>query len=421
MMLVLLSVLRAAARPRVLAVPAFALLLLAGACAEKGTKIPAGTSKPDQFLFERGNKSLEEKKWFTAREFFQTLIDTYPQSPHRADAKLGLGDAYLGDGSPASQVLAINEYREFLSFFPTSARADYAQFKLAMCHFSQMAKAGRDQTETLEALKEFDILFEKYPNSPLLTEARAKQREAKDRLGRSEYLVGLTYYRLKWYPGVVARLQALLKSDPQFTDRDAVYFYLADALVELNRTAEAVPLLEKIPQEFEKSDYIEKAKKRLEEVKNAAATALPAPVKQTPPKETPRAEGDAAEGDAAEADAAEGDAAEADAAEVVADPASGIGWSRVGLVGGIARRDGAPRDHRGERLVVLDRRPQRQAEDHPHRAKAEQAQPAARLPRQIGRQHQRQDGDHLGHHLELAEAARRASPARGCGPRRAGP
>ena len=293
-----------------------------------------GTSKPDQFLFERGNKSLEEKKWFTAREFFQTLIDTYPQSPHRADAKLGLGDAYLGDGSPASQVLAINEYREFLSFFPTSARADYAQFKLAMCHFSQMAKAGRDQTETLEALKEFDVLFEKYPNSPLLTEARAKQREAKDRHGRSEYLVGLTYYRLKWYPGVVARLQALLKSDPQFTDRDAVYFYLADALVELNRTAEAVPLLEKIPQEFEKSDYIEKAKKRLDEVKNAAATALTAPAKQTPSKETPPkdvTEGDAAEGDAAEGDAAEGDATEADAAAVVADPASGIArWSGSG-------------------------------------------------------------------------------------------
>ena len=176
------------------------------------------------------------------------------------------------------QVLAINEYREFLSFFPTSPRADYAQYKLAMSHFSQMPKAGRDQTETHEALKEFDVLFEKYPNSPLLAEARTKQREAKDRLGKSEYLVGLTYYRLKWYPGVVTRLQALLKSDPQFTERDAVYYYLADALAQLNRQAEAFPLLEKIPQEFEKSDYIEKAKKRLDELKTAAAKP-PAPPK----------------------------------------------------------------------------------------------------------------------------------------------
>jgi outer membrane protein assembly factor BamD len=189
----------------------------------------------------------------------------------------------LGDGSPASQVLAINEYREFLSFFPTSPRADYAQYKLAMSHYEQMAKAGRDQTETHEALKEFAVLFEKYPNSSLLPEAKTKEREARDRLGRSEYLVGLTYYRLKWYPGAVARLQALLKTDPQFTDRDAVYFYLADSLAQLNRQAEAVPLLEKIPQEFERSEFIEKAKKRLDELKTAAATPPP-PTPPAPPK-----------------------------------------------------------------------------------------------------------------------------------------
>jgi outer membrane protein assembly factor BamD len=286
MMLVLLSVVRAVARPRFLAVPALAVLLVAAGCAERGTKIPPGTSQPDQFLFERGNIALKEKRWFAAREFFQTLIDTYPQSQHRADAKLALADAYLGDGSPASQVLAINEYREFLSFFPTSPRADYAQYQLAMSHFAQMPKAGRDQTETNEALKEFDVLFEKYPNSKLLPEARIKQREARDRLGRTEYLVGLTYYRLKWYPGVVARLQALLKADPQFTDRDAAYYYLADALAQLNRPAEAIPLLEKIPQEFEKSDYIEKAQKRLAELKAAAATPPPTltpPTPQTPP------------------------------------------------------------------------------------------------------------------------------------------
>jgi outer membrane protein assembly factor BamD len=179
-------------------------------------------------------------------------------------------------------VLAINEYREFLSFFPTNPRADYAQFKLAMAHFAQMAKPGRDQTETHEALKEFEVLFEKYPNSPLITEARAKDREAKDRLGKSEYLVGLTYYRLKWYPGTIARLQALLKTDPQFTERDAVYYYLADSYVKLNRQAEALPLLERIEQEFVKSEYIEKSKALLEELKAAGSTP-PAPPKESKP------------------------------------------------------------------------------------------------------------------------------------------
>ena len=288
-----LSSFRLAAPVRRTALSALVVALLGiAACAERGTKIPPGTAQPDQFLFERGNAALGEKRWYTAREFFQTLIDTYPQSQHRADAKLGLADAYLGDGSPASQVLAINEYREFLSFFPTSPRADYAQYKLGICHFSQMAKAGRDQTETNEALTEFQVLFDKYPNSPLIPEARQRAREAKDWLGRSEYLVGLTYHRLKWYPGTVARLQALLKSDPEFTERDAVYYYLADALAKLNRQAESVPLLEKIDKEFERSDYKEKATKLLAELKTAALTPTPptqttAPSTQTPAQPTP--------------------------------------------------------------------------------------------------------------------------------------
>jgi outer membrane protein assembly factor BamD len=287
-MILALSVLLRALRAGRPLGPLAGAVLLAGAvavagCASHSTKVPPGTDKPDEFLFTRGNEALKEKRWFTAREFFQTLIDTYPQSPHRADAKLGLADAYLGDGTPASQVLAINEYREFLSFFPTSPRADYAQYKLAMSHYAQMPKAGRDQTETHEALKEFEVLFEKYPNSALLPEARKHEREAKDRLGRSEYLVGLTYFRLKWFPGVVSRLQALLKSDPEFTDRDAVYYYLALALVQLERQAEALPLLEKIPQEFERSEFIEKAKKKIDELKNAAATPPkpPAPAQKS--------------------------------------------------------------------------------------------------------------------------------------------
>ena len=245
-------------------------------CAAGKNKIPPGTQEPDKFLFERGTAALKEEKWLTSREFFQTLMDTYPQSPHRAEAKLGLGDSYLGEGSLASQVLAINEFREFLSFFPTHPRADYAQYSLAIARYNQMAKAGRDQTETIEAIKEFEVFFERYPNSALMTEARQKYREARDRLGQSEYLVGLTYFRIKWYVGAVQRLQALLKTDPEFTNRDAAYYHLAESLIKLDRHAEALPLFEKLVAEFEQSEFLEEAQKRIAELKTAVqATGTP--------------------------------------------------------------------------------------------------------------------------------------------------
>ena len=175
-------------------------------------------------MFERGTAALNDRKWFTAREYFEQIVDSYPQSPFRADAKLGLGDTYLGEGSTQGYVLAVNEFREFLTFFPTHPRADYAQLKLAMAYYRQMAKPERDQSNTKEAMKEFDVFFERFADSALAPEAKTKQREARDRLSQSEYKVGLFYFRARWYPGAIDRLQNVLKTDAGFTNRDAVYF-----------------------------------------------------------------------------------------------------------------------------------------------------------------------------------------------------
>jgi outer membrane protein assembly factor BamD len=260
----------------------FGLIAGAAACAAGKAKVPAGTAQPDTFLYERGTEALSKKKWMTAREYFQTIVETYPQSTHRADAKLGVGDSLLGDGTAAAQIQAIQEFREFLSFFPTHARADYAQYKLAMAHYYQMAKPERDQTETREAIREFDVFFDRYPNSTIRPEAEKHYRETRDRLSESEYRVGLFYHRARWYPGAIDRFQSVLKSDPKFTNRDAVYFYLSEALVKMNRPAEAVPQLTKLVEEFEVSEYLEGAQKLLTEIKNA-------PVQ---PASTPKADGD---------------------------------------------------------------------------------------------------------------------------------
>ncbi len=43
--------------------------------------------------------SLNDRKWLTSREYFRQLVDVYPQSPYRADAKLGIGDTYHRRGN----------------------------------------------------------------------------------------------------------------------------------------------------------------------------------------------------------------------------------------------------------------------------------------------------------------------------------
>jgi len=259
-------------RPFVRLAGAVAALVCVAACASSGRgAVPPGTTEPDQFLFERGNEALKEERWLVAREYFKQVTETYTQSPVRPDAKLGVGDTYLGEGTAEALVMAINEFQEFLAFYPTNPRADYAQYKLAMAHFRQMRGPQRDQTETRAALREFDTFVARYPNSALMAEVKARQREARDRLSESEFWVGLTYYRIRWYPGTISRLTGVLKEDPQYTGRDAVYFYLGESLMKSARPAEALPYFEKLVAEFERSEHLEDAQKRISELKSEAA------------------------------------------------------------------------------------------------------------------------------------------------------
>jgi outer membrane protein assembly factor BamD len=250
---------------------AIALMLVASAaCGGKKSGIPANTANPDRFLYDRGNGALKENKWLNAREYFRQVVDNYPQSPVRPDAKLGVGDSFLGEKSSESLVLAANEYREFLTFYPRHDRADYAQYKLAMSHFMQMRAPERDQSETVNALREFQAFFDRYPNSSLTPEVRMKWREARDRLSQAEFRVGFHYYRVKWCPGAIPRFRGLLKDDPEFSGKDGVYFYLAECLSRADKTtgrAEAIPLLERLLTEYGQSEHAEDAKKRLDELK----------------------------------------------------------------------------------------------------------------------------------------------------------
>ena len=264
------------------------LVLTIAGCAQKTTSLPPGTVDADKFLFDRGTESAKERKWLDAREYFRNLVDNYPQSPYRPDAKLALGDTYLNEDTTESLLLGANEYREFLTFYPTHPRADYAQLQLARTFTEQMLAPERDQTATKDAIREIEIFLQRFPNSALMPEARKLEREARDRLSEAGYRVGFFYYRARYYSGAIDRFKEVLKTDPAYTNRDAVYFHLAESLyrqsVALEKQqvtnaaeykAEALPYYERLVKEFEKSEYLDEAQKRIAELKGSGGPPGP--------------------------------------------------------------------------------------------------------------------------------------------------
>lgn len=236
-------------------------------CAANRTQIPPGTANADEFLFRRGQEEFKERHWLQAREYFRQIVDNYPQSQYRPDAKLAVGDTYVGEDTTESLLLAVNEFREFLTFYPTNTRADYAQFRLATAYSEQMLAPERDQTATRDVVKELQVFMDRYPNSPLLPEARKLMRTARDRLSEASFLVGRHYFRIKWCRGATDRFREIIQTDPEFTRRDTVYFHLAECLRLSDNKAEALPYYERLLKEFDQSEHLEEARKRVAELK----------------------------------------------------------------------------------------------------------------------------------------------------------
>lgn len=243
---------------------ALAMTWLAACGGNRAPETPPGTVPPDQFLMQRANDAMKRERWADARRYFQQIVDNYPQSTLRPDAKLGVGDSYLNEGGEANLVLAENEFKEFITFYPTSTRVDYSQYKLAMTHYRRMRRPERDQTETAAAVREFEVFFERYPNSMLTSEVRQNWRDARSRLSEASYKVGLYYYRARWYPGAIDRFKEVLKDDPGYPGRDAVYYYLAESLLKTEKKAEALPYYDRLVKEFERSEYLADAHRKLE-------------------------------------------------------------------------------------------------------------------------------------------------------------
>tara|TARA_B100000929_G_scaffold286858_1_gene272647 strand:- start:3094 stop:3900 length:807 start_codon:yes stop_codon:yes gene_type:complete len=247
-----------------------ALLLMSGvACTPQDpAALPPGTPEPDRYLFEHGSILFEGEDWDKAQTVFRRLVDVYPQSPYRFDAKLAIGDSLLEKGGLASLIQAVNEFEEFLRFYPTHPRAAYAQFKIGVTYSEGMLASDRDQTSTEMAIEAFDQFFELYPDSDLLDEARKWHRTARDRLSEAYFRVGEFYFNGGWYPGAIQRMRVVLDEDPGYTARDAVYFVLGESLAIIGRGDEALPYFNQLVDDFDQSAYLEQARRRIAELES---------------------------------------------------------------------------------------------------------------------------------------------------------
>jgi len=249
-----------------------AAVLLAGlcflsACEKKAVAVMGAdsTAEPDKVLYEKAMADIKTGHETVARFSLQTLLNTYPDSEYVAKAKLAIADSFYKDGTTDGLAQAINEYKDFITFFPYLDEAAYAQYRVGMAHFRQMEKPDRDQTQVLLAEQEFQNYLLKYPQGAQAAEVQQHLREVQEIIAEADFRIAKYYYDKGSYHASASRFTEIVDRYPLYSRSDDALWMLAQSAEKFEPLKHyADQYYKRIVRDYPLSDHAQEAKKLLE-------------------------------------------------------------------------------------------------------------------------------------------------------------
>src|ERR1700730_13596191 len=187
-----------------------AVVVAAGCSAtKKPDKITSDLlTEPKETLFEKGKALIAKGKYEDGRKYLNHVFETYPNETVGREALLLVADSYLSQKGVKNYTEARYRYRDYLNRYPGAPQRDYSRYQFALCYDKEHEKADRDQTSTREALQQYRVLLQEFPDSTYVTVALERIRRLTDALADHEFGVGYFNIR-KGAPGAaLARFTA---------------------------------------------------------------------------------------------------------------------------------------------------------------------------------------------------------------------
>ena len=179
----------------------------AGACTMfggGGEEFAVINEDPADQLYNEGLALLNDGSYGKAVEKFEEVDRIHPYSDWARKSLLMSAYANFEDGNYTDSVAAA---RRYVTLYPGSEDAAYAQYLVGESYYRQIADVGRDQGRSEKASTAFRELLEKYPESEYAVEARAKLDVSRDQLAGKEMEVGRYYLGQHKYLAAINRFR----------------------------------------------------------------------------------------------------------------------------------------------------------------------------------------------------------------------
>lgn len=194
-----------------------ALMILAG-CVSR----PKQQASPGELLI-LGQEDLKSERFEQARAAFKRLLREYPDSKHRRIALLNLADSYFKE---EEYIEAKVQYTEFVQLYPISRQTSKAYYFLGMSDYNRGLSHDRDQSVSIEGLKNFEILIKRFPKSKYVADAKKRRADLLDKVGRHNLFVAYFFFKRGQRVSAIPRFREIISKyrDAPEVRAEAMYY-----------------------------------------------------------------------------------------------------------------------------------------------------------------------------------------------------
>lgn len=185
--------------------------------------------------FEIGMAALEDEDYLKAQQQFEIILLQDPASEYADDAQFYLGEAHYRD---SDYKLAAFHFNRVVRDFPSSVHYKQALFQTGDCYFQVSPNYERDQQETENAIKQFQLFTKVFANDSLTIVAQERIVSLRTKLARREYTVATHYLNQDEFQAAEIYFQRIVDKYPDTRYYEQALKGLEEAATRLQKREE---------------------------------------------------------------------------------------------------------------------------------------------------------------------------------------
>ena len=212
----------------------------------------AAETDPPDVLYNQGLANLEGGRLGEAAKKFQAIDRQHPYSEWARKALIMQAFASYRGGDYEEATTAAKRY---LSLYPDSDDAAYAEYIIGLSHYRQIPDVTRDQKQAAYTAQAMRALMERFPDTAYAEDARGKLRIARDQLAGKEMLIGRYYLERRDYLAAINRFKNVVDVYPDTRQVEEALARLTEAYYAMGLTREAQASASVLGQNFPDSPW----------------------------------------------------------------------------------------------------------------------------------------------------------------------